>query len=152
LSATPNENNTDGPFSTIQRARDAIRQLKAKSGGRLPHPVSVQIREGRYYLADPLSLGTGDSGTRDAPIRYMAYAGEHPVLSGGLPLEGWAPWRDQILKCQVPASRGGGWQFRQLFFVMHGERVGKRMIRARYPILDGKDYRDGPFLQMRGTV
>ncbi|HOJ23469.1 MAG TPA: right-handed parallel beta-helix repeat-containing protein, partial [Armatimonadota bacterium] len=42
----PNRAKTDGPFATITRARDAIRQLKV--GGGLNAPVEVRLRGGVY--------------------------------------------------------------------------------------------------------
>jgi len=42
------------PFATLERARDAIRQLQ--STGRLAEPVTVHVRGGRYYLSRILDL------------------------------------------------------------------------------------------------
>ncbi len=78
------------PFATITRARDAIRQLK--KDGHFDAPVTVTVMEGTYHLAEPISLGPGDSGTPDKPVTYQAAAGETVILSGGVPIEGpWAP-------------------------------------------------------------
>jgi len=43
--ASPNEGKTEGPFASVARARDAIRQMKARQG-ELREPVHVQIRGG----------------------------------------------------------------------------------------------------------
>ncbi|NOX53399.1 MAG: hypothetical protein GXP27_02975, partial [Planctomycetes bacterium] len=67
--AEPNADRTDGPFRTLQRARDAIRQLKkAKqfpNGG-----VTVLVRGGLYELDVPLELTREDSGRDGAPVIY----------------------------------------------------------------------------------
>ncbi|MDH7570140.1 MAG: hypothetical protein QHJ73_11205, partial [Armatimonadota bacterium] len=41
--SAPNQGRTDGPFATLERARDAIRQLKKREGG-LEVPVTVWVR------------------------------------------------------------------------------------------------------------
>ena len=83
-----NRNLTDGPFATLTRARDAIRELKQREG--LPRGgMKVQLREGSYYIPRTLSLTTEDSGTKDAPVRWEAFAQESVVLSGGRTLSGF---------------------------------------------------------------
>ena len=42
----PNAQGSDGPFATLQRARDAVRDLKTKKAT----DIVVQIREGTYRL------------------------------------------------------------------------------------------------------
>ena len=54
------------PFATPQRARDAIRALRA--GGALPvGGVTVNLGGGHYDLAQTLELTKADSGTEQAP-------------------------------------------------------------------------------------
>ena len=67
------------PFATLARARDAVRELKGKSEG----PVTVLVRDGTYYLEEPLLLGPDDSGSSESPVTYAAYPGESVTLSGG---------------------------------------------------------------------
>ena len=50
----PNADESDGPFATISRARDAVRALKAK--GPLTKPMTVMVREGTYYLNETLCV------------------------------------------------------------------------------------------------
>ncbi|HUW16726.1 MAG TPA: right-handed parallel beta-helix repeat-containing protein, partial [Actinomycetes bacterium] len=77
----PNAGATDGPFASLARARDAIRELKA--AGPLPGPVTVLIRGGRYFIEQPLTLGPEDSGTEQCPVAWAACPGETPELIGG---------------------------------------------------------------------
>ena len=51
--SAPNEAGTDGPFATLQRARDAVRELK-KSG--INESIVVEVSEGVYDLSDSLKL------------------------------------------------------------------------------------------------
>lgn len=72
----------DGPFATLQRAQNEIRQIRALQG--LPiGGVTVWVREGNYELPEPLALQSQDSGTEDSPITYAAYEDEIVQLSGG---------------------------------------------------------------------
>ncbi len=116
---------TDGPFATIARARDAIRALPPEVRQRTP--VTVLIRGGRYELAETLVFGPEDSGTAKAPITYAAYQGERPVLSGGRRLAGWSHTRDPKWRVHLPGVLAGGWRFHQLFV------SGRRAQRARTP-------------------
>jgi hypothetical protein len=122
---------TDGPFATLTRARDAIRQLKAS--GQFDAPVIVMVLQGSYYLREPFVLESQDAGTTEKPITYTAYPGEKPVLSGGRRITGWKPYKDSIMQCPLPEASRGKWKFRQLFF------NGQSHIRARWPNRDPKD-------------
>jgi parallel beta-helix repeat protein len=121
---------SDGPFATLQRARDAVREIK-KDG--LRGPVTVMMREGKYFLEEPLQLGPEDSGTRDCPITYRSYPGEEAILSGGRPVKGWSPYQGEIVQAPLPEARGGKWKCRRLFC------NGQPQIRARYPDFDAED-------------
>jgi len=142
--ATPNDAKNDGPFASIARARDAIRELKLKQRG-LRGPVTVQIRGGVYYLSDPITFTPEDSGTKECPISYVAYPGEKPELIGGRRIGGFKPAQGQVLSVFLPEVKAGKWYFRQLFV------DGKRQIRARYPNFDPSDpYRKGFMYVHRG--
>lgn len=120
----------DGPFATLERARDEVRRLRAAGPA---EPVTVFLRGGRYFLTRPLVLTAQDSGSREAPLTITAYPGETPILSGGTPVDGWQPHSGSILKAALPNSKGGRWPCRQLF------SRGRRLSRARWPKLDPAD-------------
>jgi hypothetical protein len=126
-----NPEGTDGPFATLVRARDAIRQLMAD--GRFSGPVTVMILQGTHYLEEPLELSSQDSGTAEQPITFTAFPGHRPVLSGGRRIDEWRPYRDNIVQSALPAVKAGEWSFRQL---LHN---GQRQIRARWPNRDPED-------------
>ncbi len=72
----------DRPFRTLERARDALRELRAHGedefgGG------AVILRGGRYSREHSFVLDGQDSGEADAPITYRAAAGETAILDGG---------------------------------------------------------------------
>jgi len=109
----PNQGNTDGPFRSLSRARDAVRELKAREG--LTQPVTVFVRGGAYELDEPLVLTPEDSGAPDCPITYAAYEDERPVLSGGRVISGWRQEDNGLWTVAIPEVKAGEWYFRQLF-------------------------------------
>ena len=116
----PNTGGTDGPFATLARARDAVRDL-VQAG--LDHSVSVFVREGTYYVPETLDLGSEDSGTADYSVTYGAYADEEVWIIGGVVLSGWLPFRDDIWVASIPE----GVEPQQVF------ENGRRMTLARAP-------------------
>jgi hypothetical protein len=104
------------PLATMGKARDAARTL--------PHPVTVHLDGGTYYLPSTLSLGFEDSGTT-----WIAEEGQTPIVSGGVKLDlKWEPYKDGIMQAKVPADL-----LTEELFVN-----GERQILARYPNYDPK--------------
>jgi len=108
--AVPNEDESDGPFASLARARDEIRRFKAAAG--LPEGgVQVTVHGGAYRLVSPLELGSGDSGAADAPVIYRAAAGEEVRLVGGLSVTDFKPVSDPaVVKRLDESARGKVWQ------------------------------------------
>ncbi|HWK05843.1 MAG TPA: right-handed parallel beta-helix repeat-containing protein [Puia sp.] len=72
------------PFTSMEEAKQAIRKLRKKLGGRLPAGgVTVRLRGGIYELSSGFVLGKEDSGTEESPVIYTAFPGERVILSGG---------------------------------------------------------------------
>jgi len=103
--AMPNSDASDGPFATLQRARDEIRRLR--NTGTLPDgDVFVVVRAGTYYMQEPLQLTAEDSGTNDSRVVYTAYPGEEVRLCGGRPVGGFTQVTDpDVLKQMDDAAR-----------------------------------------------
>lgn len=77
----------DSPFSSIENAKTAIRNLKTSDG--LPKGgVTVYLRGGEYNIRDEILFTKADSGTAASPIVYKAYQDEKPVFSGGVSIKG----------------------------------------------------------------
>jgi hypothetical protein len=106
----PNAGKTDGPFATLQRARDEIR--KRKASGPLPAGgIVVELRGGIHSLSGPLELTAQDSGTQEAPIVYRARKGQPVRLVGGRVVIGWKQVKDPAVLERLDASaRGHVWQ------------------------------------------
>ncbi|OUL29122.1 hypothetical protein BV378_06560 [Nostoc sp. RF31YmG] len=128
--ANRNSTQNDGPFATLERARNAIRELKRRQDGVLKQPVTVFIRGGTYFLAQPLVFNSEDSGTHKCPVTYTAYQNEKPIISGGQRLQGWQEVvinGKRLWMLEIPQVRQGQWFFRQLWM------GNQRRTRARYP-------------------
>ncbi|HPA46868.1 MAG TPA: right-handed parallel beta-helix repeat-containing protein [bacterium] len=124
----PASSGQDGPFATIQAARDAVRSLK--SGKDLTQQVTVFLRDGVYRIDKPVEFSSEDSGTDNLPILYAAYPGENPVISGGRPIQRWSVENKDgkvTWYVDIPEVKSGAWWFRELFV------NGKRLPRTRLP-------------------
>ncbi len=100
----------DGPFATLERARDAIRALKQGPG--LPEGgVIVELEPGAYELDKTFELAAEDSGTETAPVIYRARPGSEVRVVGGKALTGFKPVTDpEILARLEPSARGKVYQ------------------------------------------
>ncbi|HQK93115.1 MAG TPA: right-handed parallel beta-helix repeat-containing protein [Armatimonadota bacterium] len=104
--AEPAKGGKDGPFRTLERARDEVRKLKA--AGQLPRGgLVVHIDGGVYELQQPFALTAEDSGTTDCPIVYRARPGSEVRVVGGRVVTGWTRVTDAaVLDRLDPAARG----------------------------------------------
>ena len=135
---------TEGrPFLSLQRAREAARGLLER-GKEL---VTVFVREGTYYLPEPLVFGPENSGSPEAPISYVASSPGSVTISGGRKLDcRWRPFRDGIMMCELPQVRTGGLDFTQLLV------NGKRQVRARYPDYDASEPGVSGYVHAAGRI
>ncbi|MFV1968089.1 MAG: right-handed parallel beta-helix repeat-containing protein [Pirellulaceae bacterium] len=101
--AAPNAAESDGPFATLARARDAVRQYRSNQEA-TAEAVRVVVGEGTYGLQQPLALSKEDSGTRHAPIEYTAAAGERVRLLGGKLITRWGQVTDADVLRQLDKS------------------------------------------------
>jgi len=127
-----------GPIKTLAEARDAARA--ERRAGRTGS-ITITVRAGTYYLPETLILGPEDSDTV-----WEAPHGEHPVISGGRALSGWAKGPGGVWSASAPGDA-----FNQLFV------DGRRATRARTPNYgffraDGPSSQDKPYeLHYRGN-
>jgi hypothetical protein len=85
---------------------------------RAAKPVTIYLHAGTYFLDQPLTLATPDSG-----LTLAAWPSETPVISGGRRVTGWRPVRDNLWAAPVATN----WDFRELWV------NGRRAVRARQP-------------------
>jgi len=95
--SAPQPGEGDGPFATLARARDEVRQLAAE--GRLPDGgQTVYTRQGVYHLTESLQLNAADSGMLRKPVIWAACPGERVVLTGSRWVTGWSSVRDPAVR------------------------------------------------------
>lgn len=91
------------PFLTLERARKEVRNINKD----MTADVIVYLRDGTYELEEPLVFQAHDSGQNGYRVIYMAYPGEHPVITGGKRISGWIPVGNGIYQANT-----NGLQFR----------------------------------------
>jgi len=158
LLPAPNATRTNGPFATLERARDEIRQWK--HSGRFPAGgVTVYLGGGTYPLDRPFALGPDDSGTEAGPVVWRAVEGQQVHITGGKRIAGWTPFRDGILRADVRARAGvrpqgldalrGDPTSPILSFELFFD--GRRMDLTRWPNHDPSDPHDGTWAYIAGV-
>ncbi|MGD9518485.1 MAG: right-handed parallel beta-helix repeat-containing protein [Armatimonadota bacterium] len=96
----------DGPFASLERARDEIRRLK-QAGGLPEGGVTVEVAGGIYERAGSFELTAEDSGTDEAPILYRAARGAEVRLIGGKRVTGFTPVTDRAILARLEESARG---------------------------------------------
>ncbi len=105
------------PFATLQRARDAVRQIN----GNMTGDVVVILGGGTYSISEPIVFDQRDAATGGHTIVYRGAEGETPVISGGRTI---GPWRADVDGCWKASTDLD--DFRQLYV------DGKRAPRSRW--------------------
>lgn len=111
---SPNSSLTDGPFATLEGARNKVRQIKRAQ--EVNDGVIVNIRSGRYELEKTFVLSIIDGGV-GKPVIYRAYRNENVVISGGKQLETVERYKGNILKYKVPNDYDVDMTVPQLFLM-----------------------------------
>lgn len=117
---TPDPADHDGPFRTLVRARDAVREQIANG---MTGDIEVLIRGGDYYLETTLNFDARDSGRDGFKVIYRNHSGEQPVIHSGRAISGWERYEGNIYRAVV----GAGWDFSTL------SENGAHSISARHP-------------------
>ena len=110
------------PVKTLAKAQALVRALN----GTMTADITVYLRAGTYPLASTVTFANADSGKNGFYVKYLAYPGERPLLTGGQPLTGW---KVSDATNGVYSTSGITSNFRQLYV------NGVKAIRARSPNL-----------------
>ena len=100
-----NPGTRERPFVSLEKARDAIRALKANRA--LAGPVAVRLLPGEYNVTKALELTAADSGSQSSPIVYRADKLGTAVLYGGKRLGGFTPVTDESVTDRLPTEARG---------------------------------------------
>ena len=126
------------PFQTIRRALQFARNRQNSSVG-----LTIVVREGTYYLHEPITFTPEDSGKKGSQLVVVAHPGEKVTVSGGQKLDcRWSEYKGGIMQSAVPESV----DFTQLFI------NGRRQIRARYPNYDRSVPGHSGYLEAAGPI
>ena len=93
----PNSAGTDGPFASLEKARDAVRQRK-QSTTTINGGITVVLHGGVYRIGKTLHLSEEDSGSQDTPVVWRSATDEKAVLIGGVCLNDFKPVTDVIIQ------------------------------------------------------
>lgn len=77
------------PMATVSGALRKARELRRLDDPSIQTGVHIILKGGEYPLSEPIFLRPEDSGTDTSPTVIEAAPGEQPILSGGLPVQGW---------------------------------------------------------------
>lgn len=124
------------PFATIQGALRYARNLRRIHDTAVKYGVVIVVRDGSYLQDEPLFIRPEDGGTATSITEIRAAKGAHPIISGGVQLNGWKPLqenipglpataKDKIWVADAPWISGQLLRFRQLYV------NGKKATRAR---------------------
>ena len=128
-----NKGTEDAPFKTITQAQKAVRAIN----GTMTGDISVILREGTYALPATVNFTEEDGGKDGHYVRYKAADGENPLITGGMPVTGWAIHDE---KNNIWKAEGVDGRFRQLYV------NGKKAVRACFPnAIDAKEKGNGGF-------
>ena len=94
----PNQVRTDGPFASLARARDALRDRSPRT-----RPAVVTVRGGLWLLTQPLVLDSKAGGTRSASVVWRSDARETARLAGAVRLSNWQHVHDPVMLARLPA-------------------------------------------------
>ncbi|MBQ9813076.1 MAG: right-handed parallel beta-helix repeat-containing protein [Thermoguttaceae bacterium] len=79
---------SDGPFATLERARDAVREFKKTLNADASGEIVVSVASGAYVLDRPFELTDDDSGTASVTVRWESNVDSPASLVGGRYLTG----------------------------------------------------------------
>ena len=99
--------------------------------------IVVYLREGTYQLNSTVNFDERDGGKDGHYVRYKAYNGENPLITGGMPITGWAIHDEANGIWKAEGVEGN---FRQLYV------NGKKAVRACFPnAIAANDKGEGSF-------
>ena len=115
-----NDGSEASPFKTITAAQKAVRAIN----GTMTGDIVVYLREGTYSLTNTVNFTEADGGKDGHYVRYKAYPGENPLITGGFPVTGWSIHDE---KNNIWKAEGVETNFRQLYV------NGTKASRACFP-------------------
>jgi hypothetical protein len=121
-----NNGSKDQPLATVTAALHKAREMRRLGDASVRGGIHIILRGGVYVLHETVFIRIEDAGTADSPTYIEAAAGEQPVLSGGVMINGWkkllsqetglpAVAKGNVWVADVPMINGELFEFRQLW-------------------------------------
>jgi hypothetical protein len=110
------------PLRTVGKAQTLVRGMTQS----MTADLTVYLRGGTYPQTSTLTFSNADSGQNGFYVKYLAYPGEQPLITGAQPVTGWMPTG---AGSKLYTASGVTTPFRQLYV------NGVKAIRARSPNL-----------------
>jgi len=131
-----NPGTREQPMATLLMAQRKVRELRRLKDPSVQDGISIILKGGQYFQHETLFFRPEDSGTGFSPTVIKAAEGEEPVISGGIPVYGWAEAKrkipglpaeaeNNIWMADIPVYGGRSMEFRQMWV------NGKKAVRAR---------------------
>lgn len=115
----------DKPLATLTAARDKARELRITT--KPDKPVEIIAEGGEYFMDQPLTLTTDDSGTPVSPLVFKAATGSKAIFRGGISIPGFEKVNENLWRAFIPQVAWYDSYFEQLYV------NGRRAIRAKSP-------------------
>ncbi|CAD6872645.1 right-handed parallel beta-helix repeat-containing protein [Methylomonas fluvii] len=98
LSPEQRPENSTGPFQTIVRAQQAIRDIK--NSNKFKEPITIHVQAGTYQLNEAIKFNSSDSGTPDKIIHWQAENGM-AVVSGAKNITKCSTENNNVWSCPI---------------------------------------------------
>jgi hypothetical protein len=95
--SVPQPNLLDGPFASLERAREA-----ARASARNVRGAVVQIEGGDWFLKNSLVFTQADGGKPARPVKWGSYPGTRARLIGGVSISNWSRDLDPAIRTRLP--------------------------------------------------
>jgi L-rhamnose mutarotase len=129
------------PKATLNAALRQARELRRLNDASVKGGIHIILSGGTYNLIEPVFVRPEDSGTEQSPTYIEAAPNQHPVLDGGIRINGWkkantriaglpAAAQGKVWVADVPQFDGQLLAFRQLWV------DGRKAVRAREADMD----------------
>ncbi len=121
-----NPGTKEKPLKTLQIAQEKARELRKSAGPSVENGIQIILKEGNYFLQEPLIFEPIDSGTEESPTVIMAENKDKVVINGGVEVSGWQQVEGNIYKASLDRDS----KLRTLF--VNGKR--KRLAGTDVPV------------------
>ena len=118
-----NEGTKASPLATVHMALRKARELRRLKDASIKGGIHIIIKDGTYYLDEPLFVRPEDSGTADSPTTIEADVNAKPIFNGGIAIKNWKKTTTSINKLKTgtvwvadaPTIAGNVINYRQLW-------------------------------------